>query len=324
MAIDFSHSFISSITSFIVTILILPWLINNMSKNGFVGKDMNKSTKVEIPEMGGIAVVIGFMIGVYSLLVLDEIFNEGEAFSNFFLASLITIIGIAFTGMLDDLLDMRQSTKAILPFIFAIPLGIYASEVMYFPFFGKHDFGYLMLFIVPFGVTCAANSMNMLEGFNGLGTSLGIVITIVMITLSLMNGAYEGLGLLFPLLGSLLGFLIFNKYPSKIFPGDTLTLFLGATIGCASIMNDLRFEGIILLSPMVVEFFLKLKGNFKGQCFAEDVVDGVLIYNSRTESLTHLAMKNFRLTEKSLVFLFISFEVLIGILVIIFTHINYL
>ena len=89
-------------------------------------------------------------------------------------------------------------------------------------------------------------------------------------------------------------------------------------------MNDLRFEGIILLSPMVVEFFLKLKGNFKGQCFAEDVVDGGLIYNSRTESLTHLAMKNFRLTEKSLVFLFISFEVLIGILVIIFTHINYL
>ncbi len=324
MAIDLLQSFISSLTSFFVTILILPWLIENMNKNGFVGKDMNKLNKVEIPEMGGIAVVIGFIIGVYSLLILNETFNNGDTFSSFFLASLITIIGISFTGLLDDLLDMRQSTKAILPFIFALPLGIYASEVMYFPFFGKYDFGYFMLFIVPFGVTCAANSMNMLEGFNGLGTSLGIVITIVMIILSFMNKAYEGLGLLFPLLGSLLAFLIFNKYPSKIFPGDTLTLFMGATIGCASIMNDLRFEGIILLSPMVVEFFLKLKGKFKAQCFAEDIVDGFLIYKSQTESLTHLLMKNFRLTERSLVFLFVSFEVLIGILVILLSHFNYL
>ena len=321
---DIYHSFLSLSVSFFVTILIIPWLIANMKKKGFIGRDMNKVENIEIPEMGGIAVVIGFMAGVYSLLFLDHIYNTDNHFSDFFLASLITLIGIAFTGLLDDLLDMRQRTKAVLPFIFSLPLGIYASEVMYFPFLGEYDFGSFMLFIVPFGVTCAANSMNMLEGFNGLGTSLGIIITITMITLSLMNKVYDGLDLLFPLLGGLLAFLIFNRYPSKIFPGDTLTLFLGATIGCASIMNDLRFEGIILLSPMIAEFFLKSKGNFQAQCFAEEIIDGNLVYRGRIESLTHLVMKNTQSNEKHLVLIFVFFEILLGTFVISLSYFNYL
>ena len=84
-------------------------------------------------------------------------------------------------------------------------------------------------------------------------------LTSTLIVLSIMNEKSEGLFLLIPLLGSLLAFFYYNKYPAKIFPGDTLIIFMGATIGCAAIINDLKIEGAILLSPMIFEFFLKLR-----------------------------------------------------------------
>ena len=54
-------------------------------------------------------------------------------------------------------------------------------------FLGNINFGILIYFIIPFGVTCAANSMNMLEGFNGLGVGMGIIITSSLIVLSIQN-----------------------------------------------------------------------------------------------------------------------------------------
>jgi UDP-N-acetylglucosamine--dolichyl-phosphate N-acetylglucosaminephosphotransferase len=116
---------------------------------------------------------------------------------------------------------------------------VYAADktTMSFIFFSV-DFGILMMLIAPFGVTCAANAGNMLEGFNGLGTGLGIIISITLIIISLWFDARDSIILLFPLLGALMAFLWFNKYPAKIFPGDTLTLFVGATIACAAILGD--------------------------------------------------------------------------------------
>ena len=78
--------------------------------------------------------------------------------------------------------------------------------------FTSVDFGILMVLIAPFGVTCAANAANMLEGFNGLGTGLGIIMTVTLIIISVLFGTDESLLLLFPLLGALIAFLYFNRY----------------------------------------------------------------------------------------------------------------
>ena len=150
-------------------------------------------------------------------------------------------------------------------------------------------------------MNCAANAMNMLEGFNGLSAGMGLIMVSSLIIISFVNGMNsnrESLQLLIPLFGSLLAFLYFNVYPARVFPGDSLTLVLGATICCAS-LESLKFEGFILMLPMIVEFFLKLRGNFKGQCFAQSLDGNILIYKGRTESLTHFVMKNFSVDEKN-------------------------
>ena len=320
-SIDFWINLTSFSVSFIVTFVIVPWLIPKLIFREIVGKDMNKPERPLIPEIGGISVVLGVFLGVYFNLSLRSFYVSDFPFTNFLLVSMITILGISIIGLLDDLLGMRQIIKAFLPFIFALPLGFFVSSDMNLPFFGDVDFGLAILFIVPFGITCAANSMNMLEGFNGLGSGLGLIITGALIVMSLMSGNKEGLVLLVPLFGSLLAFLYYNKYPAKIFPGDTLTLFMGGIIGCAA-MPNLKLEGALLMLPMILEFFLKLKSNFRAQCFATSFDGNILQYNGRIESLTHFVMQKFRFNEQELVRFFWFFQFLWALFLIMLKHLE--
>ncbi len=98
-----------------------------------------------------------------------------------------------------------------------------------------------------------------------------------------------------------------------------MTLTLGAIFGCAA-MSNLKLEGTILMLPMIVEFFLKLRGNFKGQCFAQSIEEGILVYEGKVESLTHLVMIYFKVDEKRLVYYFWFGEIILALIVIASSH----
>lgn len=305
---------ISLIVSFITTIITVPWLIKKLTESGLVGVDHNKFDKPKIPEMGGLAVVIGFIAGVSTLLVINKIFDNDDF--PILAAPLLAVVGAALTGIMDDLFSIRQRLKAVIPFLFAIPVGVYTADKTTMSFvFITVDFGVLMVLIAPFGVTCAANAGNMLEGFNGLGAGLGIIITLTLIIISFSFEATDSLMLLFPLLGALFAFLWFNRFPSKIFPGDTLTLFMGATIACAAIIGDMKTIGALLFIPMIIEFFLKLRGHFQSENYGTPDKEGFLSYSKRSESLTHLVMKKKRIKEKHLVWLIWGIEALLCLIV---------
>jgi len=290
------------VVSFLSTLVTVPWYINKLAERGLTGVDLNKYNKPKIPEMGGLAVVIGFIAGVSTLLVINKVLEEDDF--PILAAPLLAVVGAALTGIMDDLFGLRQRFKAVIPFLFAIPVGVYVADKTTMSFiFTTVDFGVLMVLIAPFGVTCAANAGNMLEGFNGLGTGLGIITTVTLIIISFWIDAQDSLMLLFPLLGALIAFLWFNRYPAKIFPGDTLTLFMGATIACAAIVGDLKTVGALLFIPMIIEFFLKLRGRFKGENYGTPDKEGYLSYNGKMESLTHLIMKKKRVKERQLVWI---------------------
>ncbi len=261
--------------------------------------------------MGGLAVVIGFYVGVNVL----TIWGENDLPSSIFYLSLLAVLGAAVTGIMDDLFSLRQRVKAFLPFIFAIPLGNVMVQTNNTVLLG-FDLGVLMLIVAPFGITSAANAANMLEGFNGLGTGLGIIMTASMIAISFITGQTEGLFLLFPLLGALVAFLWFNRYPAKIFPGDSLTLFVGATVACAAIISNMKGFGAVLFIPLIIEFFLKARGHFTGENYGTIREDGTLSYEGRIESLAHLIMRKRRVNEKQLVYILWGVEILVCLAVV--------
>lgn len=289
--------------SLFMTFLLIPWLIPKLQSKGIVGRDLNKPSHPEIAEMGGVSVVIGFFAGISVLLAFDGVTNE-----KVLNVSLSVALGAAFIGMIDDLFDLRQRQKAFFPFLLALPLGAALDPVVYLPFIGEVNFGITMLIAAPFAITCAANAGNMLEGFNGLGTGLGMIMAGTLIILAFQHDRLDGTYLLIPLLGALSAFLWFNRYPARIFPGDTLMLFMGTTLATAGMLSGLHIQTGFIFIPMMVEFFLKLRGHFEAENYASEATNGHLEYRGRIESITHLLMRHANVTEKSLTYLIWGIE----------------
>jgi len=294
---DLSLFLASAVASAFATFLFVPWLIRNLRGTTLVGKDLNKPNHPIVPEMGGVGVMLGFSVGVTMITVLATA-ETLAALSVYYYVAISAALGAGVVGLLDDMFHLRQRTKAVIPFVLALPLGavVFATGDVYLL---GWNVGVATLIAVPFGVTSAANAANMLEGYNGLGAGLMSIISVALIGLSVLQGAMEGLFLLFPLLGALLGFLWFNRFPARIFPGDSMTLFAGACIACAAIISSppLKTQGAILFAPMIGEFVLKARSRFRAENYASADPDGRLRYEGRTESITHLLLRRGRFLE---------------------------
>jgi UDP-N-acetylglucosamine--dolichyl-phosphate N-acetylglucosaminephosphotransferase len=259
--------------------------------------------------MGGLAVIVGSCVGITLLVV----FSPSETSRVYYYAALTASLGAGVVGAMDDAFNLRKRTKAIGPFLLALPLGVAALASGNTVLLGV-SLGYLIVPIVAAGVTSAANAANMLEGLNGLGTGLMITMSLVLIGLSILVGSKEGLFLLFPLLGALAAFLVYNRYPARVFPGDSMTLFSGATIASAAIVSSpsLKTLGAVLFLPMVVEFVLKARGRFRAENYGTPDTEGKLHYDGRVESLTHLIMKKRPMKEWRIVILIWCIQGIIG------------
>jgi UDP-N-acetylglucosamine--dolichyl-phosphate N-acetylglucosaminephosphotransferase len=283
----------SAVVSFVATLLFVPWLIRNLRGTSAMGRDINKPGTPKVPEMGGLAVILGSYVGVTLLVV----FSPDET-SRVYYAAIVASLGAGVVGVMDDAFDLRKRTKAIAPFLLALPLGFAALASGNTVLFGV-SVGYLIVPAVAVGVTSAANAANMLEGLNGLGCGLMIIMTATLIALSSLLGSSGGGFLLFPLLGSLIAFLWYNRYPARVFPGDSMTLFAGATLASAAIISapSIKTLGAILFLPMIAEFLLKASGRFHAENYGHVNLDGTLDWNGKVQSLTHLIMRGGRLRE---------------------------
>lgn len=304
--------------SMLTTLLVMPRLIRSFRAYGMVGKDKNKADQREVTEMGGVAVVAGFFAGIIVLMAFDS-FGAPNLIPEMplFLAALIAALGAAFVGAIDDMFDMRQRVKAVLPVLFALPLGfVILNHTIRLPGGSIIDFGVLMIPIAAFMVSAGANASNMLEGFNGLGAGLGLIMATSFAVLSVYTGRADALLLLAPYFGATIAFLWYNKIPAKVFPGDTFTLFSGATIVAAAIMVDLKEVGTLLFIPMIAEFVLKSRHRYTKQTYGKPEADGTLSYSGEVGSLTHIVMRAGANSERKVVWSLWGVEALIALAVV--------
>lgn len=261
--------------AFLGTFVAMPRILGKLRGAGIVGRDVNKPGRPEVPEMGGVGVFLGFNTGVFVFLLLHPVPVEQQIL---ILVSLITAAGAAMTGILDDLIELRQRFKAFIPIVFAAPIAVYVSDyAIVLPLVGPVDFGLAYPFLlVPLGIACAANGLNMLEGYNGLGTGLGFITTLAMAILVTLSGHPEALILLVPLGAALLAFLYYNWHPARAFPGDTLTLFVGAVLAAAAMIGKVEFWGALLFIPHVLEFVVKARNGFPTRGWSGEYREGRL------------------------------------------------
>ena len=299
--------------SFASTYLLTPIIAMKLRKSGIVGHDMNKKSHPELPSLGGIAITAGF---VFAMLLNVAAYKNIQL-----LAAMTTILVITIIGLVDDLFDTSQRTKAILPMLAAMPLmAVNAGRAsMSLPFIGPVQLGILYpLVLLPIGITGAANAVNMLAGLNGLEAGMGIVMhaTVLVTSLAIMAVHPEAIWsalISASILGALLAFLRYNWYPAKVFIGDVGTLSIGGALAVAVILGNMEKLGLILIIPYLFELGLKAATKFKGQSFGFETEDGKLDSKS-VNSLTHVVMKAGRFTEPQVVLILIGVEAVFGLL----------
>jgi len=182
------------------------------------------------------------------------------------------------------------------------------------------DIGLLApLVIVPLGIIGATSTYNFLAGYNGLEASQGILILMALaIVMFIGNNLWLSL-ICCCMIAALIAFLLFNKYPAKIFPGDSLTYCIGAVIACIAILGNAEKIALFLFIPYILEVILKLRGKLKKESFAKvNSYGGLEEPYDKIYGLEHLALrilKNFKngkkINEWEVTLLINSFQILI-------------
>jgi UDP-N-acetylglucosamine--dolichyl-phosphate N-acetylglucosaminephosphotransferase len=309
--------------SFFGALYLTPWAIRFLKRIKLIVKDQNKEHKPLVPISGGLAVFGGLFLGIMTAIFFETFLYHngilpGELSTLF--AALTTIVLITLVGFVDDLIikgdndgsfGLKQWQKPLLTLVAAIPLVVINAGIktMVLPIFGPVDLGLLYpLIFVPLGVVGAANMVNMLAGFNGLETGMGIVYTGMLGLFALVHGRNMAALIALVAFAALLAFYFFNKYPAKILPGDSLTYLLGGVIASVAIVGNIEKAALIASIPFFLEFILKARGKFDKRSYGYYYKGKVKSHYKKIYSLPHFLTRTGKFTEKQITYTFIFIE----------------
>jgi len=291
--------------SFVLTIFLTKRWIKSAESAKLVGKDMNKPNYPLIPRSGGLVVAIVICFSLLIYIFLKTFSMLGNPSSNIIEAFAIssTILLAGFIGFIDDILGWKQGLsqlqKVLLTIPIALPLTVLnvGQTVIMLPFLGNMDLGVLYpLLVVPLGVIGATNGYNLLAGYNGLETSMGLVIFATFGFTSLLVGRMWIALIAFIVLACLLAFLVYNWYPAKVFPGNSFSYAIGAMVATLAILGNMERIAVWLFIPYYLEILLYFRARVIDkmgdvQAFAKPNEDGSLeLPYKHIYDTTHLAI----------------------------------
>lgn len=225
------------------------------------------------PSMGGI-----FMIGAFAIATLFFVKDNPDA-----IVVLLITVGYGLVGFLDDYikvvkkrsLGLRAWQKVVFQLIVTILFAIYLLKMndfgteIYVPFTKGFyiDLGWLYVPFLFFVMVGTVNSVNLTDGLDGLASGVTVLVAtyFVFIAYAVNKGLIPVCG---AAIGALLGFLVFNSYPAKVFMGDTGSLALGGFVASVAILTKMPIMLVIVgfvyvcesLSVMIQVGYFKLTG----------------------------------------------------------------
>lgn len=237
--------YITLVLCFIASVLLTPLVKKFAIYIGATDKPNARKVHQKImPRLGGLAIYLSFIIGYAILRPSDD-------------SALPIIIGsfiIIITGVFDDRFELSAKVKLLGQLLAAgvVVLGGIQIDFINIPFFGQVDFGYLSIPITIIWIVAITNAINLIDGLDGLaaGVSSIALITISGMAILMGNVFVTSVGLI--LLGSTLGFLVYNFHPAKIFMGDTGALFLGFMISVLSLLGFKNITMLTLIVPIII------------------------------------------------------------------------
>ena len=244
---------VSCIVAFSVVFLITPPLISFLEKRHLTVKDVNKKENIMVARPGGISIIAGIIaseIVLYAFLQTYEI-----------LAILIVTFLAFLIGYIDDRKFRKNAWfKPITLAVASIPiiaLGTYDSNLA-FPLFGTVQIPILYLGVIVFMIPITGNTINSIDVLNGVASGFMAIASFSLSICLLILENYEIAIISLPLAFVSLAFYRYHKIPSRIFPGDSGALALGAMYGVVAIIGGVEIIAAVALLPAIINSFLFL------------------------------------------------------------------
>ena len=236
--------------AFLLTVLMLPRLIKylHVLKFGQAIREEGPQShmhKKGTPTMGGISFIIAIVISLIVAMFLDS------SNMQYYILFIYTTISFSIIGYIDDMLivvkkkndGLAPRKKLMLQIIFSVIFYILVTFIykdvnyIHIPVFDYNlNISYFYIIFLVFWQTGFSNAVNLTDGLDGLATSVTIITTSTFALLSYKENNFPVLVFCLTIVGALVGFLLFNRNPAKIFMGDTGSLALGGILAAISVI----------------------------------------------------------------------------------------
>ena len=240
---------------FLVSLILMPIVIQKMRKRRIGGVDVHKKEHPFIPEMGGIAVLAGLAASVSAAILLEPE-KTGE------LASFLMVAVIAgVVGGIDDLKTLNAKMKPFLTLFAGLPILLLRTYNVYgpmLPIIGQTRLTMVYPLLIPVAIAVTSNAVNMMDPFNGTMSGTCTIVTLVLLASGFLLGRSDAALLCVCLLGPLLVLYYHNRYPAKVFSGDVGSLSIGAALGAIAIIGKVEIVAIVAFAPQIMNAFYGL------------------------------------------------------------------
>lgn len=247
----FDHDLLSRIVlmvmvPFVFVVLVMPYIKRLANKIGAV--DIPRSRHIHnktTPKLGGLAIFLGFLLGYM-------IFGTHSSMMN---AVLIGSFIIILIGVIDDMVELGAKHKFLGQLAAALVIVCYGNILIEdVSAFGIYiNFSWLSYPLTIFFILGCINCINLIDGIDGLSGGISSIYFLTIGIIATMQGK-TGLDFImaFIMLGSTLGFLVYNFHPATIFAGDSGSMFMGFIISVIALLGFKNVTMTSLIIPLLV------------------------------------------------------------------------
>ena len=282
---------IAAIVSYPLTHLVASWA----RRWGFVDKPdgHHKSHKVAVALGGGLAVFLAavttFAVEFVSSSSLQQSLHDDAPFLAGLLAACAWIV---LLGLIDDRYGMKGRYKLLGQIIAALIVIASGLEIRAFSLFGhKFELGHFSVLFTMFWLVGAVNSLNLLDGIDGLATTIGIILCAAITVMAMFIGQAAVAIVAAVFAGALIGFLRFNFPPASVYLGDAGSMLIGLVVGALAIGASLKGPATVAMAAPLAIWSLPMFDSFVA--ILRRKLTGRSIYATDRGHLHHRLMARF-------------------------------
>ena len=259
----------SFITSIILGIIVIPML--KKLKVGQIERDDGPKSHLKkqgTPTMGGIIIIIAMILVITGAYIFLTATGQNEV-ANKLLPMLLISIGFGTIGFIDDFKKLvLKNTKGLKPsykmiglLVISVAYVIYLLQILHFDTqtyipIAKTYIDLPIYVYIPFAIIvilATTNAINLTDGIDGLSSSVSAIIITCLAVIGMLFAVQEVSVFASCVIGAILGFLMFNLHPAKVFMGDTGSLLLGGVISSIALYLKMPILLIIIALIPVLE-----------------------------------------------------------------------